>query len=328
MTEPDLTPQSPRQVHDMKLAMKLSFGIGILMFFGKTAAYLITGSAAILSDAAESVVHVAAVGFAAYSLWLSFKPLDERHQYGHDKIQYFSAGFEGGMIVIAAFYIIYSAIDKWITGEVPTNLGRGTLIVTGAGLLNGALGAFLVWTGRRNRSLILIANGKHVLTDCYTSLGVIFGLLLVTWTGVWQLDPILAIAVAVNILWTGFRLMRQAWGGLMDEADPQVSLEIERLLDERTRSLGIEYHGLRHRLSGNTIWVDLHLIFPGDMSIRRAHEMATHLETEIEQHFPQTVEVSSHLEAREDHEHVHPREHFVGFDRDADGGFPAAGRSE
>jgi cation diffusion facilitator family transporter len=307
-------PQTPADVADQKRAMRLSFGIGVLMFFGKIFAYIITGSAAILSDAAESVVHVAAVAFAAYSLWLSFRPVDPSHQYGHDKIHFFSAGFEGGMIVLAAFYIIYVSIEKWIGGLHLENLGRGTFIVAAAAILNGGLGAYLVIAGRRHRSLILIANGRHVLTDCYTSAGVIVGLLLALWTGWLPIDPIVAIVVALNILWTGGRLIRQSIGGLMDEADPQVTAAIRELLDRRTRQLGIQYHGLRHRPAGTTLWVELHLIFNGDIPLREAHALATQLETEIQSAFPGAVEVITHLESAEDHAAIHPRNHFESFE--------------
>lgn len=159
-------PVSTQKVLDIpaqQLAIRLSLGVGLLMFLGKTFAYYLTGSAAIFSDAAESVVHVAAVGFAAFSLWLSLKPADESHPYGHEKINFFSAGFEGAMIVIAAVFIVFSAIGKWMAGLHLERLGEGTLIVAGAALINGVLGWYLVWLGKRQGSLILEANGKHVL---------------------------------------------------------------------------------------------------------------------------------------------------------------------
>ena len=143
----------------LRFAMTLSLVIGCLMFVMKVSAYLLTGSAAILSDAAESVVHVAAVFFAAYSLRLSYKPADDEHMYGHAKISFFSAGFEGAMIILAAIYIIYESIHKWMTGLQLENLGYGSLLTAAATLINGALGGYLVWLGRRKNSLILAANG-------------------------------------------------------------------------------------------------------------------------------------------------------------------------
>jgi cation diffusion facilitator family transporter len=163
----------------MNFAMNLSLGIGILMFIMKVGAYLLTGSAAILSDAAESVVHVAAVIFAACSLRLSYRPADEDHLYGHSKISFFSAGFEGAMIILAAIYIIYESIQKWMTGLQLENLGAGTALIVVASVVNGGLGGYLVWLGRKKNSLILEANGKHVLTDCWTSIAVLVGLTLV-----------------------------------------------------------------------------------------------------------------------------------------------------
>ncbi|MEI6073849.1 MAG: cation diffusion facilitator family transporter, partial [Verrucomicrobiae bacterium] len=148
--------------------MNLSLGVGLLMFVIKVSAYLLTGSSAILSDAAESVVHVAAVIFASYSLRLSFRPADQDHQYGHAKIAFFSVGFEGAMIILAAIYIIYVSVSKWLTGLALENLGAGSLLTASTVAINGGLGAYLVWLGRRRNSRILEANGKHVLTDCWT----------------------------------------------------------------------------------------------------------------------------------------------------------------
>src|SRR5512135_2164785 len=157
----NISPKSDSDRKAMNFAMNLSLAIGLLMFVMKVGAYLLTGSAAILSDAAESVVHVAAVIFAAYSLRLSYRPADEDHLYGHSKISFFSAGFEGAMIILAALYIIYESIHKWLTGLQLENLGFGTVLIAVASLVNGGLGGYLVWLGRRKNSLILEANGKH-----------------------------------------------------------------------------------------------------------------------------------------------------------------------
>ena len=210
----------------LQLAMWVSLAVGFLMLGTKVLAYGMTGSAAILSDAAESVVHVVAVSFAAYSLWLSRKPPDPTHHYGHEKIAFFSAGFEGAMIVLAAVYIVYASIHRLIAGPKLENLGAGALLVLVAGLINGALGGYLVWVGNKHQSLILEADGKHVLTDCWTSLGVIVGLGLTMLTGWLRFDPVVAILVALNILWMGSKLIRQSIGGLMDEVDPIVESQI------------------------------------------------------------------------------------------------------
>lgn len=298
-------PASADAVRQQKMAMRLSLLIGALMFAGKSYAYFITGSAAILSDAAESVVHVFAVAFAAFSLWLSLKPADPTHQYGHDKISFFSAGFEGAMIVFAAFYIIYESIRKWIAGLAIENLDVGTMYVAGAAVINAALGAYLVWQGKRHHSLILVANGKHVLTDSWTSFGVIVGLLLVLWTGWLPFDPILAILVAMNILWSGGKLIRQSVGGLMDEVDPTTHAKLEEVLQREAGGRGRRYHELRHRNSGSVLWVDLHLLFPDGTRIEEAHWKATEVEAAIKKEFPTPVIVNTHLEPLEVHDQTH-----------------------
>jgi cation diffusion facilitator family transporter len=270
-------------------------------------AYIITNSAAILSDAAESVVHVMAVAFAAFSLWLSIQPADKSHTYGHDKISFFSAGVEGLLIVIAAFYIIYEATAKWIAGLHLENLDTGILYVAAAGLINGGLGFYLVRKGKRHKSIILVANGKHVLTDSWTSAGVIVGLLLVMWTGWLPFDPILAFIVALNILWSGGKLVRQSVGGLMDEGDPELDRQIRTVLDAETNTRGLHYHQLRHRHSGTGVWVELHLLFPTDTSIESAHWQATEIEAAIKANLNVPITVTTHLEPIEEHQEVHER---------------------
>jgi cation diffusion facilitator family transporter len=285
--------------------MALSLAIGSLMLLGKWYAYYITNSAAILSDAAESVVHIAAVAFAAFSLWVSLRPADPEHPYGHDRISFFSAGVEGMLIVGAAVYIIYEAIARWVFGLELRNLGAGALVVAGAAVVNLGLGVYLVTQGKRHRSLILVANGKHVLTDSWTSLGVIVGVLLVMWTGWLPFDPILAILVAANILWSGAKLVRDSIGGLMDESDPQVRRRLVELLDEQTSKRGLLYHELRHRNSGVGAWVDLHLLFPADTTIETAHREATEIEAAIERGLPGPVTITTHLEPIERHADDH-----------------------
>lgn len=309
MNGTDLT-STENDIRLQRFAMRLSLVIGFLMFFAKIFAYMITGSAAILSDAAESVVHVVAVSFAAYSLSVSHRPPDRTHLYGHDKISFFSAGFEGAMIVIAALYIIYVSIQKWILGLELQNLGWGTLLIALAAVINGALGWYLLWVGKKKRSLILEANGRHVLTDCWTSAGVIIGLCLAMLTGWLQLDPLIAICVALNILWSGGKLMRQSIGGLMDEVDPMTGAQIRQLLNRMSVEFGVQYHGLRYRNAGNTLWVEFHLLFAKGTPLESAHKIATSIEEGIERELPSRTEVITHLETIEDHEEVHARSHF------------------
>ncbi|HAX44984.1 MAG TPA: cation transporter [Solibacterales bacterium] len=289
--------------------MRLSLIAGLLMFLGKSAAWWITGSAAILSDALESVVHVAAVGFAAFSMRLSAKPADERFHYGYERIAFFSAGFEGAMIVIAALAILWTAIQKWLTGLELERLGTGVLLVVAAAVLNGALGWHLIRTGRRTGSLILEANGRHVLTDCWTSVGVIAGLGLVLWTGWKPFDPICAILVALQILWSGGQLMIRSMRGLLDWADPKAEQALRRHLNELSWAEGAEWHGLRLRETGGRLLVEVHLLFPYEHTVGAAHAAATRIEEALEGALEIPVEVLTHLEAREDHDGVHREPH-------------------
>jgi cation diffusion facilitator family transporter len=291
------------------LAIRLSLLFGVFMLAGKVVAYVMTGSAAILSDAAESIIHVVAVGFAAFSLWLSSRPADHRFPYGYERVAFFSAGFEGAMIILAALTIIFAAVQKWITGLELERLGTGTLLVGAAALVNAALGVYLVRTGRRNNSLILEANGKHVLTDSWTSAGVIVGLLLVMATGWVVLDPLVAIAVAANILWSGGRLVSRSVGGLMDYVEPGVRAAVDQKLDALAREEGVDYHRLRVRHTGQRLIVDVHLLLPFDMPLGEAHRAATRIEKRLDELTDGAIEVVTHLEALEDHGDVHRRAH-------------------
>lgn len=290
------------------VAMNLSLGIGLLMFVIKVGAYLLTGSSAILSDAAESVVHVAAVIFASYSLRLSFRPADREHQYGHAKISFFSVGFEGAMIILAAIYIIYESIHKWLSGLELENLGAGSLLTAAAVIINGGLGAYLVWLGRRKNSRILEANGKHVLTDCWTSIAVLIGLLLVLTTKWLPFDPICGILMAFNILWSGTGLVKSAFSGLMDEADPGAHEILVGILERETRQRNLGYHDLRLRNLGDTHSIEVHLVFPEGQTLQSAHRTATEIEKIIEQSLTPRAFVTTHLECESDHDELHPRD--------------------
>ncbi|MBI3935163.1 MAG: cation transporter [Acidobacteria bacterium] len=296
----------------VRFAMWLSLLAGLLMLAGKWIAYSLTGSVAIFSDAAESVVHVAAVGFAAYSLWLSSRPANPQFPYGYEKISYVSAGFEGALIILAASVIIYQAVHRWLQGLAFQHLGTGTALIAGASVFNAALGLYLISQGKKNHSLILEANGQHVLTDSWTSFGVVGGLCLVLLTGWKPFDPLLAIGTAVNILRTGRGLIRKSFGGLMDEADPALGTVIREMLDRMTRELGVGYHGVRFRGTGISLWVELHLLFPGDTRLADAHATATSLEEKLKAAFPVPVEVITHLESAEDHSRVHHDSHYEG----------------
>lgn len=288
--------------------MRLSLWTGFLMLAIKMGAYLLTGSAAILGDAAESVVHVAAVMFAAFSLWLAEKPADENHRYGHSKIAFFSAGTEGGLIVLAAVFIIYQSIKVWLSGAHPANVDEGVLLTVATIVINGVLGWYLISTGRRGNSLILVSNGKHVLTDSWTSLGAIAGLALVHFTGWPGWDPICGLIMAGNIIVSGAGLLQQSVSGLMDMASPEMDRRLNELLERETRRHGITYHALRHRDSGKTHWIDVHLLFPDDISLKDAHRVATEIEKTVCAALDRVVIITTHLECDGDHDAMHPGE--------------------
>lgn len=289
-------------------AMKLSVFTGILLLVMKAVAWWITGSTAILSDLGESVAHLVAVFFAAYSLWLSMKPADSEHLYGHAKASFFSAGFEGALIIAAALYILYSAAGDLVNGPQLSHLPVGLALTAIAALLNGALGWHLIRIGKHRGSIILEANGHHVLTDCWTSLGVLTALGLVHFTGWVYWDPIFAIIAALNILFSGLRLVRRSVSGLMDAADPRVHRQIIELVDTETRRHGITHHNLRHRNIGDAHLVELHLTFHREILLRDAHRIATEIERVVEDNIHPAAHVITHLECDGDHdENTAPR---------------------
>lgn len=301
-----------RELEAARFAMRLSLAVGVLMLLGKSVAYYVTGSAAILSDFAESVVHVIAVAFAAFSLRLSTKPAGPTFLYGYERITFFSAGFEGAMIVVAAIWILIETIEKWLAGLPLDHLGSGSLLLLGAGLLNGWLGWYLLRVGRRSHSLILEADGKHVMTDCFTSFGVVAGLGLVMLTGWKPFDPLVAIAIAINILWSGGRLAWHSAVGLLDYSDPQTGKEIREKLDSLCNDLGIHYHGVRYRTTGYRQLIEVHLLFPHATAVGDAHRLATALEERLPARLSSPAEVITHLESLEDHEDVHSVGHYMG----------------
>jgi cation diffusion facilitator family transporter len=305
-------PRDEQQLRDTRFAIHLSLIVGVLMLAGKMTAYLVTHSAAIFSDAAESVVHVVAVAFAAFSLRLSTKPAGPEFLYGYERIAFFSAGFEGAMIIVAAIAILFESIRKWMSGLELENLGAGTLLLVFAGIVNAGLGYYLLRLGRRTHSMILEADGKHVLTDSWTSAGVVGGLGLVLLTHWKPFDPLVAIAVAVNILWSGGRLVWRSAVGLLDYSDPDAGRRIRDALDKICSDLAIQYHGLRFRSTGARQIVEVHLLFTRQTSVSEAHRLATILEERLPTEVGLPAEVVTHLESLEDHEAVHRGGHHTG----------------
>ncbi len=278
--------------------MNLSLGAAVVLLLLKVTAAVVTGSSAIYSDAAESVVHLLAVSFAAWALRLAHKPADETHHFGHDKVAFLSAGFEGAMIAAAAVLILYEAVRQFIFGVQLQHLGFGVAVTAVAAGMNLVLGLALVRVGKRANSPLIRANGQHVLTDVWSSVAVLVALGLVFLTG-WKLwDPIAAVLAALNILRMGYRLVRESLGGLLDETDPKVEREICALLDAEVAKRGLSYHNFRHRHSGVTHWVEFHLVFDDDLTVGDAHEAATGIEASVAALLQPDGRVISHLEPR------------------------------
>lgn len=299
------TPPTPEQGKVLVRAMRLSLAVGVAMVAIKFGAFGMTGSTAILSDAAETVVHVFAVAFALFSLHLSLKPPDRGHPYGHAKIHYFSAGFEGGMIILAALFIFYESISRWMRGIELENLGFGVLLTAATVVVNGVLGFYLKHLGKREGSLILQANGTHVLTDCWTSLGVVVGLSLAVVTGHTFWDPLLAIFVAVNILVSGYGLLKTSFRGLMDQADPTVEARLVSILDRETTKRDLGWHKLRHRSLGDGYGIEVHLQFDANENIDDAHAIASRIEQAIRANLGPRAIVTTHLEPKKPEKDAH-----------------------
>lgn len=262
-------------------AVSISLAVSVVLLAAKYQAYRLTGSTAILSDALESIVNVVAAVFGLGGLVFAGRPADRNHPYGHGKIEFFSAAFEGGLITFAAVLIFYEVVLSLLRGPEIRALDLGVAIVLGAGVMNLLLGFYLVRAGRRYDSLTLVADGRHVLADFYTSGGIVIGLLMVRFTGIAWLDPVVAAVVALNLVWTGFRLVRQAAGGLLDEEDPAL---LGRLLDVLQPHLGqgvIRVHHLRAIRSGRFHHVDAHLVVPEFWSVERSHELAEDLAARV-----------------------------------------------
>lgn len=292
------------------IAMAISLAVAFIMLGGKLTAFYLTGSTAILSDALESIVHVAATAIAAFSLWYAQQPASREHPYGYGKAAYFSAGFEGALILLAALFTLYVGFRDLILGPELQRLGWGLLITGVLAIVNLALGGMLVWVGKRHNALILVSNGKHVLTDMWTSAGVVLGVGLVWLTDILWLDPLVAIVVGGNIFVTAAGLMRRSFRGLLDSADPERTAALLRTLNEAVANGEVSsYHQVRHRQSNDQIFIELHLMFPEDVSIKEAHDRVTSLELRIRQCFPEfNVHVTAHMEPAS-HDTAHPAGH-------------------
>ena len=259
----------------------LSLIVAIGLLWAKYMAYQLTGSTAVLSDALESIVNVVAAVFAIGSLLFSGRPADRNHPYGHGKIEFFSAVFEGGLIAFAAVVILYAAGRAFFRPPDLRELDLGLAITAGAGVVNAGLGWFLIRTGRRSRSLTLIADGQHVFSDFWTSLGVVVGLLLVKFTGIMWLDPLVAAIVGGNLAYTGLRLVRHAAGGLLDEEDTKLLGTLIKALDAYRLPGIIRIHHLRAIRAGRFSHIDAHLVVPEFWRVEQAHSLAETFEERV-----------------------------------------------
>jgi cation diffusion facilitator family transporter len=279
--------------------------VGITLLIVKFTAYFITESTAIYSDAVESIANVLGSAFAFYALSVAHRPADKDHPWGHGKIEFLSAGFEGGLILLAAVFIVIRTADALWHGELLREqaLDYGLLLVVLAMVVNGVVGLILLRTGQKQGSMTLEADGKHLLSDVITSAGVLTALVIVKFTGWRYLDPIAALAMAGYIGWMGTRLMRKAASGLMDEQNAEHDRRIRAILDSHVGPYGLppricSYHNLRHRQNGRYLWVDFHLNVPGQTTIEEAHGTAGAIEHEIEQAMGQADEAdaTAHVE--------------------------------
>ena len=271
-------------------AILISVAVGGALLFVKFGAYFVTGSTAIFADALEGIVNVIGSGFALYALVLAHRPADPEHPYGHGKIEFFSAGLEGGMILLAAAVSAGKAVETLLRhGKLRQGeLGEGLLLLGIATAANAVVGLYLIHSGRRRRSLVLEADGKHLMSDVVTSVAAIAALVVVRYTGWSAVDPVTAIVVSAYIAYAGIGLVRRSAEGLMDTQDAGDTAVICRILDGHVGRAGrhpqvCSYHKLRHRHSGRYHWVDFHLVVPGTWSIEAGHRVASAIEYEIEQ---------------------------------------------
>jgi cation diffusion facilitator family transporter len=281
----------------------LSIGAAVSTIALKSAAYLLTGSVGLLSDALESVVNLVAAVLALVALTIAARPADDSHHFGHGKVEYFSAGAEGLMILVAAGLIIVSAVERLVNPRPLEALGVGLAITVVATVINGVVGWLVLRAGRQHRSATLVADGKHLLTDVWTSVGVVVGVGLVAVTGWLPLDSLVAIGVALNILWTGWGLVRHSMNGLMDHALPAADVaKVSTALRTVTRAHAageVDFHAIQTREAGRERYVSMHVLVPGTWTVAQGHDLLEQVEDAIVQVLP-GAQVHTHLEPRED----------------------------
>jgi cation diffusion facilitator family transporter len=277
----------------------LSIVVSLLNIALKFGAYLLTGSVGLLSDALESGVNLVAAIVAVWAITYAAKPADDTHTFGHSKAEYFSSGVEGALILVAAVSIAIAAWERLSHPQPLEQLGLGLGLTLVATALNGVLAFKMLQAGKRLRSVTLRADAHHLLTDVWTSVGVLVGVLLVKLTGWLVLDPIVALVVAANIVWAGFNLLRETGSGLLDAALPE---DEQRLITEiflPYQDQGIQFHALRTRLAGTRRFIDFHILVPGAWTVQRGHDLCEEIELSIIRALPGSS-VFTHLEPLED----------------------------
>jgi len=295
----------------LKKFIYLSIAAAVMTISLKGMAFALTGSVGLLSDALESCVNLVAALVALVILSVAEKPADDDHAFGHSKAEYFSSAIEGGLIVIAACSIVWSAYPRLLNPQPLENMGFGLMISLAASLINLGVALVLLREGKKSHSITLTADGKHLMTDVWTSVGVVAAIGLVKITGWLILDPVIAMLVALNIVWTGYKLMHQSARGLIDTAIPnEERKQIEHIFDQH-RKTGIEFHSLMTRQAGQRKFISVHILVPGEWTVQRGHDLLEIIEGQVRDNFPFPVTVFTHLEPVED-----PVSHSdIGIDR-------------
>ncbi|MCD9187988.1 MAG: cation diffusion facilitator family transporter [Pyrinomonadaceae bacterium] len=274
----------------------LSIAAAIATITLKSGAYLVTGSVGLLSDALESIINLVAAVIALWVLKIAAQPPDEGHTYGHGKVEYFSSGIEGAMIILAAVSICYAAIERLLHPQPLEQIGIGLLISIIATAINFIVARILLRAGKENHSIVLEADGHHLMSDVWTTIGVIFGIGLVYATGWWRLDPIMAILVAINILWSGGKLINRSVQGLLDAALPKdIHGKIVEILDSYVKEDEIDYHALRTRQAGTYKFINVHILVPGKWTVEQGHDLIEEIEGKLRSEIRNSV-VFTHLE--------------------------------
>jgi cation diffusion facilitator family transporter len=277
----------------------LSIAAAVTTIALKASAWLLTGSVGFLSDAAESIVNLVAAIVALIAVRVAVRPPDDDHAYGHEKAEYFSAGAEGALILAAAVGITWVAVSRLLDPQPLSDIGAGVAVSAVAAGVNLIVATLLIRVGREHRSITVEADGRHVMTDVWTSVGVIAGIIAVAVTGWDRLDPIIALLVALNIVRTGVQLVRRSAGGLMDHAlGPAEQADIRAVLDAH-REDGVEFHALRTRQAGRRAFVSFHLLVPGGWTVQQGHDLAERVERDVRERLPYAT-VFTHVEPRED----------------------------